>query len=41
MTMGEMALFFNDVLGIHANLKVVPCAAGVASSGSIAPSCRG
>jgi uncharacterized protein YbbC (DUF1343 family) len=23
MTMGEMALFFNDVLGIHANLKVV------------------
>ncbi|MDO8501023.1 MAG: DUF1343 domain-containing protein [Gemmatimonadaceae bacterium] len=24
MTMGEMALFFNDVLGIKANLKVVP-----------------
>ena len=24
MTIGEMALFFNDVLGIHANLKVVP-----------------
>jgi uncharacterized protein YbbC (DUF1343 family) len=24
MTMGEMALFFNDVLGIHANLKVIP-----------------
>jgi uncharacterized protein YbbC (DUF1343 family) len=24
MTMGEMALFFNDVLGIRANLKVVP-----------------
>ena len=24
MTMGEMALMFNDVLGIHANLKVVP-----------------
>lgn len=23
LTMGEMALFFNDVLGIHANLKVV------------------
>jgi len=26
MTMGEMALFFNDVLGIKANLKVVPMA---------------
>jgi uncharacterized protein YbbC (DUF1343 family) len=24
MTIGEMALMFNDVLGIHANLKVVP-----------------
>ncbi len=24
MTMGEMALFFNDALNIHANLKVVP-----------------
>src|SRR6266550_6719715 len=24
MTIGEMALFFNDVLGIHANLKIVP-----------------
>ncbi|MEO7368367.1 MAG: DUF1343 domain-containing protein [Gemmatimonadaceae bacterium] len=24
MTMGEMALFFNDVLGIKANLRVVP-----------------
>lgn len=24
MTMGEMALFFNDVLGIRANLKVIP-----------------
>jgi uncharacterized protein YbbC (DUF1343 family) len=24
MTMGEMALFFNDELGIHANLHVVP-----------------
>jgi uncharacterized protein YbbC (DUF1343 family) len=24
MTIGEMALFFNDVLGIHANLHVVP-----------------
>jgi uncharacterized protein YbbC (DUF1343 family) len=24
MTMGEMALFFNDVLNIHANLKVIP-----------------
>jgi uncharacterized protein YbbC (DUF1343 family) len=24
MTIGEMALFFNDVLGIRANLKVVP-----------------
>ena len=23
MTMGEMALYFNDVMGIHANLKVV------------------
>jgi len=26
MTMGEMALFFNEVLGIKANLKVVPMA---------------
>lgn len=24
MTMGEMALFFNDALNIHANLKVIP-----------------
>ncbi|MEO7501701.1 MAG: DUF1343 domain-containing protein [Gemmatimonadaceae bacterium] len=24
MTMGELALFFNDVLGIRANLKVIP-----------------
>ena len=24
MTIGEMALFFNDVLGVHANLHVVP-----------------
>jgi len=26
MTMGEMALFFNEVLGIKANLKVIPMA---------------
>ena len=41
MTMGEMALFFNDVLGIRANLKVFRCRAGGASCGSIVPAFRG
>ena len=34
MTIGELALYFNDVMKIHADLHVVPRWAGGATSGS-------
>ena len=41
MTMGELALFYNGVLGINAPLHVVPVAGGVARCGSTKRDCRG